>query len=288
MPKTLAFIFLIVLIIAAGVYVARQDDVPTSSNDQGDDDALIKSISTELQLADDAVNADWTPVIREFDGYEMVLVPAGCFLMGAESGQGNETPVHEQCIDQPFWLDRYEVTNEQYGSYNYWPDPDFPYAGISWIDATVFCAQRGARLPSEVEWEFAARGVDNLRYPWGNELVDENVTHSENSIDPVVVTSHPAGVSWVGAFNLSGNIAEWTSSIYLPYPFSPEAQAETALHEEEDHDEPGHDHSILYTVRGGSFSESNLFYLAGWARYGLPAEEDLPNLGFRCVRTYTD
>ena len=156
-------------------------------------------------------NDNWVPVIQEFDGVEMVLVPAGCFEMG-NGDYSNERPVSKQCFDESFWIDRYEVTNEQYGSYGcreYSSQPDQPRNCVDWFDARDFCEKLGGRLPSEAEWEYAARGPDNLKYPWGNDFVADNVAYNVNSPSETAnVGSYPDGMSWVGAYDLSGNLLE--------------------------------------------------------------------------------
>lgn len=192
-------------------------------------------------------NADWTPAEQEFGGVAMVLVPAGCFEMG-ENGEGGR-----QCFDQPFWIDKYEVTNAQYarfieaGGYNdptYWTEAgwqarqdgiwfqprhwtdnrfngeDQPVVGVSWYEALAYATWRGCRLPTEAEWEYAARGPDGLVYPWGHTFVADNLVYSANagghSAD---VGSRPGGVSWVGALDMSGNAWEWTLSEHRAYPY---------------------------------------------------------------------
>jgi serine/threonine protein kinase/formylglycine-generating enzyme required for sulfatase activity len=163
-----------------------------------------------LELSGDPVtrNADWTPVTQTFDGVEMALVPAGCFMMGEEGDS-------EQCFDAPFWVDVYEVTNAQYGSSGQWAGDNQPRETVSWYDAAAHCEARGARLPTEAEWEYAARGPDGLLYPWGNEFIADNVVYSDNSGGQTAdVGSRPGGVSWVGAYDMSGNVREWTSSLF--------------------------------------------------------------------------
>jgi formylglycine-generating enzyme required for sulfatase activity len=134
-------------------------------------------------------NADWTPEIRMFDGVEMVLVPPGCFLMGTDDGRSEESPAHEVCLDQPFWIDRYEVTNAQFARFEgqaaqpgWWADADRPREQITWFEARDFCALRSARLPTEAEWEYAARGPDGLLYPWGDTFVAENVVYTDRTL----------------------------------------------------------------------------------------------------------
>lgn len=188
-------------------------------------------------------NAEWKPFIeanaRVVDGVSMVMVPAGCFMMGSTESQidyamtlysgreyyADETPAEQVCFDAPFWIDRTEVTNGQYGGSGEWDGDDLPRETVSWFEAKAHCENRGARLPTEAEWEYAARGPDSLIYPWGNEFVAENVVYSENSGSKTApVASRPGGVSWVGAYDLSGNVWEWVSTIYdqeeFTYPYA--------------------------------------------------------------------
>src|SRR5262245_10852835 len=100
-------------------------------------------------------NADWTPVSQELNGAEMVEVPAGCFMMGNEKGRRNERPVSQVCFSAPYWIDRYEVTNAQYGEPGHFPGDQHPRENLLWSEARDFCVKRGARLPTEAAWEYA-------------------------------------------------------------------------------------------------------------------------------------
>jgi formylglycine-generating enzyme required for sulfatase activity/tRNA A-37 threonylcarbamoyl transferase component Bud32 len=239
-------------------------------------------------------NSDWTPVVQSFDGVDMVLVPPGCFMMGstdadvkATTAQCNkdlsggcdsnwfsdETPQNRVCIDQPFWLDRTEVSKGQYyASAGTRPGDDLPIDSIAWLDATDYCESRGGRLPTEAEWEYAARGPDSLLYPWGNEFIPDNVSfydNSKGSTEPV--DSRPEGASWVGALNLLGNLSEWTSTHFASYPYDAKDGRERSG-------------SFLVT-RGGSWLDWT-YDLRVAARSNWSPDYKNTDTGFRCARDY--
>ncbi|MFN8420358.1 MAG: SUMF1/EgtB/PvdO family nonheme iron enzyme [Anaerolineae bacterium] len=224
-------------------------------------------------------NEGWQPQSQTFDGVEMVLVPAGCFKMGSDAGSENEKPVHQQCVEQAFYIDRYEVTNDQFerlggsaGTPNYWNDPKRPREQITWLEANAFCALRGSRLPTEAEWEYAARGPESLTYPWGNSFVADNVVYSGNiEFETAEVGSKPGGVSWVGALDMSGNVWEWVSSRPLPYPY-------VATDGREDSEKDN-----TRVLRGGSWSDPDTG-VTTTARYEVTATDLSGNFGFRCAR----
>lgn len=188
-------------------------------------------------------NTDWKPFVQTFDGVEMVLVPAGCFEMGSTGdetevafhqcettyGTGKcdrvwfeaEVPAHQVCFEEPFWLDRYEVTNGQFAAFNgqaghsaYHSGDDRPRELITWTEANTFCENREARLPTEAEWEYAARGPDAWKYPWGNEFDGSEAIWNQNDDGTAPVGSLPSGASWVGALDMSGNVWEWIADWY--------------------------------------------------------------------------
>ena len=224
-------------------------------------------------------NDQWTPVIQTFDGVEMVLVPPGCFMMGSDDGDPDEQPVNEVCFAEPFWIDRYEVTNGQYGSTGNWEGDNRPRENVSWFDALEHCQSRNAHLPTEAEWEYAARGPDNLVYPWGNEFVGDNVVYGENSDgQTAAVGSRPNGVSWVGAHDLSGNVWEWVSTIYdqaeFPYPYATDDGREDVNRTD-----------VLHGLRGGSWNNGfNGVRSANRNRFN--PDNVYIAIGFRCARDY--
>lgn len=247
---------------------------------------------------------------RDVDGMTMVYVPAGAFEMGSTRGSSDERPVHTVALDA-FWLDQTEVTNAQFAAFLnehdnqpegdlawlnlrstdgliYQPGDKFrpksgyadhPVIKVSWYGAAAYCEWVGGRLPTEAEWEYAARGPDSLIYPWGDALDCAKGNFSSNC-DPdsdeltAPVGSFPEGKSWIGAYNLSGNVWEWVADWYAKdyYTRSPK-------------ENPTGPHKGEYRVlRGGSWYDE-----VGSARSASRVMSD-PSytggyLGFRCVVT---
>ena len=240
-------------------------------------------------------NADWTPLVQEFDGVPMVLIPPGCFMMGSDHG-GDEEPITEICFDEPFWLDQTEVTNAQFAEFGgeasrepcASDEPNHPRDCIKWPEADAFCTLRDVRLPTEPEWEYAARGPDGWAFPWGDEFdgtllnfCDANCTYAWRTLafdDGYELTSpvdaFPEGASWVGAYDLSGNLWEWTSTLYMPYPYDP-------AYENPD------DSTSFRALRGGSYDD-DAGYLRAAHRTGFNPAWAVEFHGFRCARTFDE
>ncbi len=171
---------------------------------------------------------------------DMVEVPAGPFTMGADNADPEDAPAHE--VDVPaFKIDRFEVTNADYaafadatgyqtyaekeGSAKNWRDfagdgkENHPVVKVIWEDAKAYCEWLGKRLPTEVEWEKAARGTDARTFPWGNEWDPTKANVKETGLrGTAAVGSFSAGASPYGAEDMSGNVWEWTDSWYQAYP----------------------------------------------------------------------
>ena len=162
--------------------------------------------------------------IAPYDGMEMVLIPAGKFIMGSTPGEGDEDeiPQHEVYLDD-FYIDFHEVTNAQYKMFieatghpepPFWHDerfnkPDQPVVGVSWFDAHEYAKWVGRRLPTEAEWEKAARGTDRRIYPWGNEW-----TADGKVVGPRPVNTNKLDVSPYGVVDMAGNVSEWVADFY--------------------------------------------------------------------------
>jgi formylglycine-generating enzyme required for sulfatase activity len=150
---------------------------------------------------------------------------------------------------------------------------------MSWFMARDFCEWRGVRLPTEVEWEYAARSPDSLIYPWGNDFVGDNVVFYDNSNNETAdVGSRPSGVSWVGAYDMSGNLWEWISTIYnqeeFPYPYNADDGRESNIYIISDR-----------VLRGGAFNNDEFYSRAVFRNRFSPIGVYL-NFGFRCARDY--
>lgn len=238
-----------------------------------------------------------TPVSNNFEGIAMVLVPAGCFTMGSDEAQLEyaasintnpdvlpwEQPAHEICFETPFWIDQYEVTNAQFAAFNgqagrenTWTDLNQPRANVTWAEATAFCEVRAGRLPNEAEWEYAARGPENRIFPWGNLFDVNNVIDASNSTEPLEVGSRPGGVSWIGTYDMAGNVWEWTSSYYLPYPFDATDGRQAPIE------------GANPVIRGGSYQDVDAFARTSMRAIWVPADTSVEVIGFRCIRDFEE
>lgn len=166
----------------------------------------------------------------------MIAIPAGPFVRGDESGDPDERPTTKVSLPA-FAIDRTEVTVEQYSecvSKRACPalsvtktaeNAKLPVTQVSWQEAVAYCQWAGKRLPSESEWEKAARGTDGRRYPWGNDFSCQHGNYGNFSMDgrcaeegapgkPVAVGSYPSGASPYGVLDMAGNVWEWTQDSY--------------------------------------------------------------------------
>jgi formylglycine-generating enzyme required for sulfatase activity len=266
----------------------------------------------------DGSNADWQALYprgfhHEFseDGIPMQLVPVGCFRMGSTEEQieyamtlceqeclggeqereayADETPTARVCFAEPFWIDVYEVTQNafarlggQAANDSYFDGDSRPRENITWYEAHDFCALRGARLPTEAEWEYAARGPDGLDYPWGDTYLAVYVVDGHN-FDPhqqtAEVGSRRNGRSWVGAYDLSGNVAEWTSTLYWEYPYPTDDHGFVRDDGREEANSTG-----ARVLRGGSWVNYWGVGVRAANRVHYVPDFTANYLGFRCAR----
>jgi formylglycine-generating enzyme required for sulfatase activity len=227
----------------------------------------------------------------------MLYVPQGEFEMGTNEGFSHEQPVHTVALDG-FWIDRTEVTNAQYSLCvqtgectppllsssltrdSYYGDSDYddyPVIWASWHDAVDYCSWAGARLPTEAEWEYAARGPEGLDYPWGDRAPDDSLANfSSNVGDTMKVGAYPNGASWCGALDMTGNVWEWIADWYAEdyYEGSP-SQNPSGPPSGEDR-----------VGRGGSccMSVADAYLLRGASRFWSYPLHRYHHAGFRCAR----
>jgi formylglycine-generating enzyme required for sulfatase activity len=213
----------------------------------------------------------------------MTFVPGGEFVMGSDDGDAFSRPAHKVKVEA-FFIDVTEVTNEAYLEFVKatghdvpfsWTDGSFlpgdeknPVTGVTWYDAAEYAAWRGKRLPTETEWEFAARGSDGRRYPWGNEWDPgmANAAAGEIGIRDV----GEGGRSPFGAFDMSGNVWEWTASAAKSFPNGKPIPWSRLK---------------LKIIRGGNWQsdpKTATTYFRGF--YGAAGEKEYKSTGFRCVK----
>jgi formylglycine-generating enzyme required for sulfatase activity len=226
--------------------------------------------------------------LNPVDGSLMVWVPPGTFQMGAEDGAENERPVHTVRLTRGFWMYRTEVTNAQwlrflaahpkhqrpkYAHQARLMRPEQPAVAISYDDAVAYCRWAKVRLPTEAEWEWAARGADGRRYPWGNWEPDPRLAvffRSINLASPEAVGTRPDGASPFGVLDMAGNAWEWTSDWYAPYP----SAAQT--------DPTGPATGKKHVIRGGGWINPMERLRTTVRGFGRPARRS-GHIGFRPV-----
>lgn len=246
-------------------------------------------------------NTDWEPALHHINGLDWALVPAGCFTMGSTdkqiaeasgscnqfSGSDNcrdelsakEQPAHQVCFEQLFWIGLTEVTNQEYGSssstdmVSMYRAPNWPRETVTWQEAQTFCESHDARLPTEAEWEYAARGPDAFVYPWGNTF-DPLYREQAEMLNPQAVASVCVDVSWVGARGMGGNVMEWMADWYGPY---------SALAQVNPSGTFGGEKRI---ARGGSWASYASYLIRTAQRNPFDADYASSTLGFRCVRDF--
>jgi formylglycine-generating enzyme required for sulfatase activity len=162
------------------------------------------------------------------EGSTFVFVPAGGFTMGSNGGDADERPAHKVNL-RGYWIGKNEVTVAQYRRFCREigrPMPrgqgadNHPVVNVSWDDAVAYARWAGCRLPTEAEWEKAARGTDARTYPWGNTWDPAKCNTEEGGPGRTMpVGSYPRGASPYGCLDMAGNVSEWCSSVYKKYPY---------------------------------------------------------------------
>lgn len=251
--------------------------------------------------------------VSSVDGMIQVFIPAGSFRMGAldANGQSDEEP-DRQVSMHSYWMDKVEVTVGMYklcvqagaceppkdftsnthddyfssGKYD-----NYPVVNVTWGDAKAYCEWAGRRLPTEAEWEYAARGTDFRTFPWGDERPDSsraNFNYQANDTTPV--GSFPAGASAFGLLDMGGNVWEWTNDYYDPnyYQLGP-AQSPTGPIA------PASGQGQRRVIRGGSWADAERELRVANRGFALGPDEEAElnspayfgehsnRIGFRCA-----
>jgi formylglycine-generating enzyme required for sulfatase activity len=226
----------------------------------------------------------------------MELIPAGCFNMGDAFNEGQyELPVHKVCITRDFYMYVYEVTNAEYAAcvsgggctapadstshtrgsyYGNATYNKFPVINVNWNQARDYCIWAGKRLPTEAEWEYAARGgLEGKRYPWGDSISGANANYRDSG-DAWDNDTSPVGnyaANGYGLYDMSGNVSEWINGWWSgTYSTSPT------------NDPPGPGSGTDRVFRGGSWNYGALDLRVSSRNYGDPTSQ-YDVIGFRCA-----
>ncbi len=267
----------------------------------------ITATNTELIESFSQVSTPFTPITKVGEnGATLVYVISGEFTMGTDNGliyirdKSFEEPAHLVYLDA-FWINQTEVTNNQYAQCvaaqicnsptrdytaardHYFSDAAFgnyPVVNITWYDAVAYCKWAGGRLPTEAEWEKAARGTDQRIYPWGNEppndeLLNYNFTWGgKTGGETTEVGIYPNGVSPYGAYDMAGNVSEWVAdwygdTYYQSSPFRNPLGPEVGKYK---------------VIRGGEWGAHDRLVRSINRNWAYP-EESFYSYGFRCVQS---
>jgi formylglycine-generating enzyme required for sulfatase activity len=233
------------------------------------------------------------------DETELILIPAGEFTMGHNSSY-DTLPVRRMNLPA-FYIDKYEVTNKRYKRFldatgykvprsyqesadaayvwdwqkRMYPEGkgDDPVVLVSWDDAKAFCAWAGKRIPTEAEWEKAARGSQGKAYPWGNDWANGKANTSESGrkqTAPVGTFKDDVGkYGEDGVYDLAGNVSEWVEEWFAPYPGNPMTSYE--------------ERNKYRVLRGGSWDYAHSIANGYHRQYALP-QSQMTAIGFRCVK----
>ena len=238
---------------------------------------------------------------------ELCFIPAGTFTMGSDNDLPNEAPAHKVYLNA-YYIGKTEVTNAEYylfwlenggtdsehtpmsyeDAFGTWPEiaktkPNYPVIGVSWEAATAYAAWRGMRLPTEAEWEKAARGTMARRWPWGNtftQRIKDATLHaniwkqSGSHLKPV--GTYPTGVSPYGAHDMAGSVWEWVADWY----------SENFYHHSPDRNPKGPAVGSRRVVRGGSWLNPETFARCS-TRFGQHAAIGTSFIGFRLAKDAT-
>ncbi|MBE9136539.1 SUMF1/EgtB/PvdO family nonheme iron enzyme [Nodosilinea sp. LEGE 07088] len=264
------------ILVPAGTY-------PIGS-DEAEDTQPVHQVSLDSFWIDrdEVTNAQYAEFLNSLAIAPLQDAPAGRVRSGnlpqaaapvlIEGAEGNQQQPLIALDDEH---SRIAIQNEQFVAQSGYEQ--HPVTETTWRGAQQFCEWRGARLPTEVEWEAAARGKQGRLYPWGNDLpTPERAVYGRRSGETAIVGTHAAGATPDGIHDLAGNVAEWTSTLYRPYPYNPDDGREQL------------DNSGERVTRGGDYvydsapNELTAYYRVGFSR---TPDRGHRHIGFRCAQS---
>jgi len=226
----------------------------------------------------------------------MVYIPAGEFIMGSsnedllQSAEIDEFPKRTVWVEG-FYMDIHEVTNIEYKVFvdsievrspHHWENGNYPLgrdgypvSGISWYEAMQYAHFMGKRLPTEVEWEKAARGEDGRRYPWGDEFDNKRTNNGDH---PMAIMQFPEGRSPYGLYDMAGNVSEWVDTWFAPYP----REKSDVLGENVPNHKPMYGKKKYRVYRGGSWNNFGKYLRCANREKDKPTAR-WSRIGFRCA-----
>lgn len=266
------------------------DDVPVADDMEAPPakQPEIPQLGMGFLLPSSADSQPGTELVHDKDGSVLVLVPAGTYLLGTECYEVAR-PVHRVRLSS-FWIGKHPVTNRQYARFldenpdhprpSHWDEERLrklcqPVVGVSWYDALAYCRWAGLRLPSEAQWEAAARGRDQRKYPWGGDLPTRRHANFGSEIGaPTDVEAHAEGRGPYGTLGQAGNVWEWCADSWsrMAYADLPTGVLDPLL------DGTG----AARVVRGGSWQNPAKDMHAAYRDFAT-AKLGYPDLGFRCA-----
>lgn len=292
--------------VVAGVVEPTEMLTHTAMSDRPATSTSVVSEATTTsppELTDTPLAQELPVLVSDEVDVPMRQVPAGEFQMGSTDGEANEEPVHRVQLGV-FYIDQYEVTNANYAECvaqgacqspasrssesrkTYYGNPlydDYPVLNVTWDQAQSYCDWRNGRLPTEAEWEKAARGgLVTEPFPWGDETpvcepgIENGAKFDDNAncnlTDTEAVGTFAA--NGYGLYDMAGNLWEWVADWY----------AEDYYTESPDREPGGPQDGDLRVIRGGSWSDSDIGALRTASREGKQPDSGYPTVGFRCVR----
>lgn len=297
-------VIIVVSILLISILPSALILVPSSSQAMSTDTPMIKTsvITKTLKLTITPTKTISTR-LRNKDGMVELYIPAGQFIMGADGNYVNEKPAHKVYLDT-FWIDQTEVTNNMFAAFlnsegnqyeggvtwfkviydnknahlfqnnGVWIPIDgfenHPVVGTNWFGASAYCTWVGSGLPTEAQWEKAARGTEDIRfYPWGNTIGTAGYANYD-STQTVSVGRYLKSASPYGVMDMAGNVWEWVSDWFGEYPI------------EKVFNPTGPNSGFARVLRGGSYT-SNQFQIMSVIRYGKEPQYSDNEIGFRCA-----